>query len=366
MGEISNNELPLSFGRELFLEWRSPRFGTSNPTNLSNPVWEWLIRTRKSAYQAIKQFGGPPSARNGPVWCFARYGQSTTVLQDGRKLYIAGEHEDYYDPNFFIYNDVVVQNANGTHSIYGYPKALFPPTDFHSATSAPEHIVIVGNLGYQNERKQGETQILRLNLRSFEIEQIHGSGEAPGWIHQHAATLSEDGRKILITGGLIDRGEKKSLWENIDEWELDLTDWAWTRKTNKGWQRWMFIKKNRKANYLWQLREALWCRNLDWKSDYEKQLQAVTLELGHEPNLDLLPLLYHVDSTVVEIVSKTNEHGIYRISMDDTLVRFKENHSGIHVMVEGRLSPKRLESLQTTVCRKLAQIEGSDWEIEEA
>jgi hypothetical protein len=127
----------------------------------------------------------------------------------------------------------------------------------------------------------------------------------------------------------------------------------------------MFIKKNRKANYLWQLREALWCRNPDWKSDYEKQLQAVTLELGHGPNLDLLPLLYHVDSTV-EIVSKTNEHGIYRISMDDTLVRFKESHSGIHVMVEGRLSPKRLESLQTTVCRKLAQIEGSDWEIKKA
>src|SRR5438046_2449670 len=31
--------------RELFLKWRSPRFGTLNPQRMNNPVWEWLAKS---------------------------------------------------------------------------------------------------------------------------------------------------------------------------------------------------------------------------------------------------------------------------------------------------------------------------------
>ena len=41
-----------------------------------------------------------------PFWSFDRYGMSVTHLEDGRIILIGGEHEDYYDPYFFIYNDV--------------------------------------------------------------------------------------------------------------------------------------------------------------------------------------------------------------------------------------------------------------------
>lgn len=46
--------------------------------------------------------------RNGPTWCFDRFGRSTAWLPDGRVVLIAGEHKDSYDPDFCIYNDVVV------------------------------------------------------------------------------------------------------------------------------------------------------------------------------------------------------------------------------------------------------------------
>jgi len=59
------------------------------------------------------------------------------VLPDGREVLIAGEHEDYYDPDFFIYNDVVVRAPDGKFAIYGYSKEAFPPTDFHTATLLP-------------------------------------------------------------------------------------------------------------------------------------------------------------------------------------------------------------------------------------
>ena len=46
---------------------------------------------------------------DGPVWCFSRFGTSLTELPDGRFVQIGGEHEDFYDPDFCIYNDVTVQ-----------------------------------------------------------------------------------------------------------------------------------------------------------------------------------------------------------------------------------------------------------------
>src|SRR5262245_11954817 len=90
-----NDEPPVT--RELFLEWRSPRFGNENPSVLTNPVWEWLVRTPMSAYEATELLRGPSALKAGPGWCFARFGRTTTALADGREVSIAGEHEDSYD-----------------------------------------------------------------------------------------------------------------------------------------------------------------------------------------------------------------------------------------------------------------------------
>jgi hypothetical protein len=43
-----------------------------------------------------------------PVFCFRRFGRTETKLPNGRIVYIGGEHEDIYDPDLNIYNDVVV------------------------------------------------------------------------------------------------------------------------------------------------------------------------------------------------------------------------------------------------------------------
>src|SRR5712691_10149821 len=98
---------------ELFKKWRSPRYGRANPERMNNPVWEWLIRSELTAYSANNEFEGPSSCDAGPCWCFSRFGQSSTELPDGRVVLIGGEHEDFYDPDFYIYNDVVVKNPDG-------------------------------------------------------------------------------------------------------------------------------------------------------------------------------------------------------------------------------------------------------------
>src|SRR5262249_23538357 len=150
---------------------------------------------------------------------------------DGREVLIAGEHEDFYDPDFFIYNDVVVKEPDDKIAIYGYPKEVFPPTDFHTATLLPGRILLIGSLGYRDARRsKRETQVIQLMLDDFSIHKINALGASPGWIYGHVSAASGDGQSITISGGMIDLSfVEMSSKENVDDWILDLQSWTWTR-----------------------------------------------------------------------------------------------------------------------------------------
>ena len=215
---------------EIFTQWRSPRFGASNPERMNNPFWEWMVRTRLDGFQANEKLGSADSMQAGPIWCFRRFGQSSTKLADGREILIGGEHEDFYDPDFYIYNDVVVKYPNGHVDIFGYPNEEFPPTDFHTATPAGERIILIGALAHPAERKCGVTQILTLDLATMKIAMRASRGANPGWIFEHEAQLSDDGGFIVVKGGQIAR-EPNTFVDNIDEWKLDLATMGWQRLT---------------------------------------------------------------------------------------------------------------------------------------
>jgi len=137
---------------------KSPRYGTQNPSLMDNPFWKDMIRRGCNAYVARQHFDdSDPFTKAGAVWCFDRFGASLTQLEDGRFVQIGGEHEDYYDPDFFIYNDVVIHDGKGDFQIYGYPKDVFPPTDFHTSTLVGNEIYIIGCLGYPDQRKVGSS-----------------------------------------------------------------------------------------------------------------------------------------------------------------------------------------------------------------
>ena len=93
-------------------------------------------------------------------------GQPSVTLPDGREVYIAGEHEDHYDPDFYIYNDVVVMDGDQC-DILGYATDIFLPTDFHTATLVRDEIILIGNLGYPEDRDPTTTQVFRLNTRDW-------------------------------------------------------------------------------------------------------------------------------------------------------------------------------------------------------
>ena len=145
----SNNMKPAN---KKFAEWRTPRRGERNPDILTNPYWVWGVQNPQSGFDMDKAFGYNSSDNAEPSWSFKRHGQTKTTLADGTVIQVAGEHEDSYDPDFFIYNDVVVTKPDGEIIIYGYSIKDFPPTDFHSATLVGNEIILIGSLGYPEQR----------------------------------------------------------------------------------------------------------------------------------------------------------------------------------------------------------------------
>lgn len=202
-------------------------FGIANPQLMNLPFWQAMVACGKEAYSARSQFESEDF--HGPaIWCFDRFGKSFTELPDGRVIEIAGEHEDWYDQDFCIYNDVIVHRGDGRFDIYGYPKDVFSPTDFHTATLVGNAIYIIGNLGYLGERRFGVTQVYRLNTDTLTIEPVETTGSCPGWIHRHRAQLVEN--LIEVTGGKVCRviDEKECIEDNNSRFVLDLGSMMWS------------------------------------------------------------------------------------------------------------------------------------------
>jgi len=236
---------------------KHPTYGTSNPTIMDNPFWKYMICYQdKNAWWARKNFDiAWNDYTNGstviPVWCFDRFGRTSTIISDGRLVLIGGEHEDSYDPDFCIYNDVVVIEAPhklknsrsmfadpsivemGTYNpntitIYGYPPSIFPPTDFHTATLVKhttlqqEYIYIIGGLGYIDSVTRTQTDVFRLNISDFSITKMDTTGEGPaGGINNHTAELELDKRTIKITPQ--DNGNNNNVF-----YRLNLEGMVWT------------------------------------------------------------------------------------------------------------------------------------------
>ncbi|NRA15564.1 MAG: hypothetical protein HRU04_08715 [Oceanospirillaceae bacterium] len=356
---------PESYGvtPTLYSQWRSPRFGKKNPDRIESIVWLWLVRSGLSAYEANEKMDGPSSLVKGASWCFDRMGQSVTELPDGRKIFIGGEHEDHYDPDFCIYNDVVVENTDGSIDIYSYPKENFPPTDFHSATFLDNKIIIIGSLGYTDDRAIGNTQVYLLDTTSFEIHNVNTTGSSPGWIHDQEASLEFDKSRIIIKKGKVYIGNDSPLRENIDDWELDLKEWQWKPITNRPWVRWEITRSDQKMIHLWDIRQALYSLETNKTENYDKELANLELQLGHLPDVNLIKELYSPGVPHIVLPEIEDEYNLFRISISGIVIRFVEDMDIIQVTVEGILPNNLIECIKKDTLDKITALENAPCEL---
>ncbi len=195
--------------------------GNSNPEERTLPYYLEMLRTGESSYAARQRMPHLPDA----VWTANRFGQSTTRLADGRWVQIGGEHEDFYDRDFVIFSDVVLHTPGEGVRVFFYPASTFPPTDFHTATPVGNSIWIIGGLGYITDRQPDKTLVHRLDLDDFSMHRIETSGDMPGWISNHTATLTNS--VITVSGGDIFRN---SLRKNRNIFIFDTITLKWTMR----------------------------------------------------------------------------------------------------------------------------------------
>jgi hypothetical protein len=223
---------------EQFELQRHRQFGRANPERMDLPYWEWMVRSELNAYQALRRFGAQPKVKAGPDWCFTRSGMSSTVLPDGRTVFVGGEFEDEYDEEFCIYNDVIVRGPADEVVIFGYPREVFSPTDFHTATLIGKCIILVGCFGYEDDRRLGQIPVFALDTVSYRVERINTTGEIPGWLFEHSAEFdSERGTILVRSGQVIVAGAdgKHTCRSNFDEYALDMSSLQWSQVTRLNW-----------------------------------------------------------------------------------------------------------------------------------
>lgn len=255
----------MPFTREEFDQQHRPRFGTANPDRMRVPFWDWMIRgddspgrveddeERESSgydpYKARKILDFGPASATAPIWTLSRIGASRTELPDGRIVRVGGEHEDWYDPDFWIYNDVVVFRPDGEFEIYGYPRQVFSPTDFHTATRVGDRLILIGRLGDAAERRPGPTPVFALDLTDYSIAAIPVAGTSPGWIWKHQATLNDEGLIVVEGGETMDPGGGVGLArQNFESYSFDPSTGHWQRLTNRNWRQ-LIIHREHQAYF---------------------------------------------------------------------------------------------------------------------
>lgn len=353
---------PPEVTRDLFLVWRAPRAARRNPQRFTNPVWAWIARHPElSAYQINAYFGGPSSLEVGPGFCCMRFGQSRTPLADGRVLAIGGEHEDHYDPDFFIYNDVIVEHPSGDREIYGYPQDAFAPTDFHSATLVGDRVYVIGGLSYPERRRPGRTPVHALDVRTFAMAPVETAGDPPGWIYEHVATLAEDGDRIVVHGGMLVEAidGEQVLMENDDEWALDLGSMRWSRTKRASWEQWEIARTDGRGHHLFSIGMMQWYANNDstWAKE---QLAHVEQQLGRTPDLELYDALYSPPVPHEELPRDEEQvPKVVRRVVGGVVVRYVEESWAIRLVIEGSLPGTTVRAVVDDLREKLETLEGA-------
>ena len=356
---------------KLFRQWQKARRGQSSAEDMTNPVWRWLFRGRVDPYHANEHFKsrlgkmfGTVDFPSEPRWAGCRMGRSRTQLSDGRTFWIAGEHEDYYDPDFYIYNDVIIEPAVGDVRIYGYPESIFPPTDFHSATAINQEktILLIGSIGYADNRDVGRTQVYALDTDTLAIAEIASTGDQPGWISKHNATLNDDGSSIVVSGGAVMTVE--GFLESIDDWSLSLGDFRWTRLTKRKWIRFQVGRTDRAGLHLWKYdMRKLAIEHPGAGFDREDDLAA---EIGVEPNMEVYAALYTPPiphSPIEQEPENEDDWRTKKMVIEGVRVRFVDDRDHLTVTIEGDLPKAIVDTLAEDLRSKLALVENTDCQI---
>ncbi len=265
-------------------------------------------------------------------------------MPDGRIICVAGEHEDFYDPDFCIYNDVIVLRPasgadvvtfeSGEVEIYGYPEGIFPPTDFHTATLVDKTIFLIGRLGYYGKRQADATPVMTLDTYGYRISTAKTVDAGPGWIYRHHASYNATRHTITVRGGAIYTEGAKAETPNPAVFRLHLADMRWE------------------------------CLALTEKHEHF----IISQEEGTRCDLDELPANAFRPRTVpyTWLPPAGLDAIAYGLDVEEVRVEFRPSYASVKVYVEGELPSDLVDQLLFEIIENLCAVTGCEWQLSHA
>ena len=319
---------------------------------MTSPLLRWLVETGHSPYSTRKIFG--QDGWDGAIWkgwTIDRMGMSRTVIPDGREVFVAGEHEDYYDPDFRIFNDLIVRGPGGDIEVYGYPKDILPPTDFHTATLLGGELLVVGSIGYPDQRGAGVTPVTRIEIDTWRVAGHTRTTGGPGWLCKHEVE-AVDGR-LVVRGGEVGTD---SFRRNCDEWSLDPATLDWTRLTRNEWPQFRIGRADGDSLHVWQIDSERFRR--DYQPD-KPPLEWIA-SLPAEPDFGALASLYELPGADGPPEGDEHETLLTRTRVGGVPVEMYDGHPDLRVTVCGVLPERRIEEIAEHLRDRLSRIEQSE------
>lgn len=215
---------------EELIHFGEPREGISNPEIIQNNFYTEMIITNASPSKVNWQFENdkyvPDKKKKYPrLWTNNRLGQTITELKDGRTIFIGGEYEDFYDPFFYIFNDIIIYEPNGEKKVLLYPYKDFPPTDFHTATLIGNQIYIIGRMGFDIP-EDGSTPVYILNTDTYKLRELKIRNKIDGCVNSHQSELTSNG--IIIHSGKI-LAKNKNMTVFTEKYLLNIKESRWIK-----------------------------------------------------------------------------------------------------------------------------------------
>jgi hypothetical protein len=149
--------------------------------------------------------------------------------------------------------------------------------------------------------------------------------------------------------------------ENFDDWQMDLRSMQWGRLTERVREVWRFQRRDGKCNNLWQMRSRLWVESMAGTEHYEI-LMAGEKDTGPPPDKTAMESLYRPVVNHTAIPENEEEHNVWRVAIDEVMVRFVEHMNVVEMTVEGILPPETVFRLVSNLTQKLSYLEEVPYE----
>ena|GEM_PF-5990773 len=207
------------------VEWPAtatpPDKALTNPTRDIDPFRLFMIRYGLSINDVREEYY---SDDDSETWTANRDQQSLTELPDGRVVLIGGENEEHFLKSV-VYNDVIVVHPDGEFELYDYPPSIFPCTTPASATVIKDSIYVIA-VAMLGSLEPTELSVFRLNLDDYSIDPILTTGDNPGVLFYHRASLIEPNLIKVYDGRYSIGGETV---QNDEIFLFDTATNTWTK-----------------------------------------------------------------------------------------------------------------------------------------